>query len=110
MRRGICKLPQKLKAFVCDVLAILLYMPFVLLCRVLRFFGAPEKVRSKLPLFGYEKVSFRIIRNDSLDRFGTQLEQRFSKKEIEMMMNEAGLRDIVFSDKIPFWHAVGRKK
>jgi hypothetical protein len=85
-------------------------MPFVLLCRALKKLGVSEKVRSHLPLKAYEDQSFYIIRNDSLDRFGTPLEQRFSKKEIAYMMENAGLTDLVFSDKIPYWHAVGRKK
>lgn len=109
IRRGVSKLPYKIKKGVCDILAVLLYMPFVLLCRFLRFVGVPEKVRFHIPLQAYERQSFYIIRNDSLDRFGTPLEQRFSTKEITAMMNNAGLIDIIFSDKIPFWHAVGKK-
>ncbi len=110
LRRGISKLPKGLKKAACDVLAVVLYMPFVLLCRVLRFFGVPEKIRFHVPLQAYERQSFYIIRNDSLDRFGTPLEQRFTKKQIREMMERTGLTDIIFSDRIPFWHAVGRKK
>jgi SAM-dependent methyltransferase len=109
IRKGVRKLPHKLKRAVCDFLAIVLYMPFVLLCRFLRFIGVPEKVRFHIPLQAYERQSFYIIRNDSLDRFGTPLEQRFSTKEITAMMKKAGLDEIRFSTKIPFWHAVGRK-
>jgi hypothetical protein len=98
-----------LKKFVCDVLAVVLYMPFVLLCRFLRLIGVPEKVRFHIPLQAYERQSFYIIRNDSLDRFGTPLEQRFTKKQIKEMMERTGLTDIIFSNRIPFWHAVGRK-
>jgi hypothetical protein len=50
-----------------------------------------------------------VIRNDSLDRFGTPLEQRFSRKQIKIMMEKAGLHDVVFSEKIPYWHAIGLK-
>jgi hypothetical protein len=69
-----------------------------------------EKVRKHIPLQAYERQSFYIIRNDSLDRFGTPLEQRFSRKQIQAMMEESGLTDIIFSEKIPYWHAVGRRK
>lgn len=109
LRRGISKLPYRGKKTICDILAVVLYMPFILLCRFLRFIGVPEKVRFHIPLQAYERQSFYIIRNDSLDRFGTPLEQRFSVKEITAMMKKAGLDDIRFSDKIPFWHAVGKK-
>lgn len=109
LRRVVSAMPKGLKKFTCDLLAVLLYMPFVLLCRLLRVLGVPEHIRRKVPLQGYEHQSFYVIRNDSLDRFGTPLEQRFSRKEIDAMMRNAGLTDIVFSEKIPYWHAVGRK-
>jgi hypothetical protein len=50
------------------------------------------------------------MRTDSRDRFGTPLEKRFSKSQIGKMLESAGLEDIEFSDKAPFWCAVGRKK
>ena len=49
------------------------------------------------------------MRTDALDRFGTRLEQRFSRNEIERMMTAAGLTDIVFSEREPYWVACGRK-
>ena len=109
LRRGVSKLPHRIKKWVCNFLAVVLYMPFILFCRFLRFIGVPDKVRFHIPLQAYERQSFYIIRNDSLDRFGTPLEQRFSSDEIKKMMTKTGLTDIIFSDKIPFWHAVGRK-
>jgi len=50
------------------------------------------------------------MRTDALDRFGTRLEQRFTKKEIKFMLERAGLEKIVFSDTEPFWCVVGYKK
>jgi SAM-dependent methyltransferase len=109
IRKPISRMRPGPKKISCDILAVIFYMPFVLLSRLLRFFGVSKRIRSKIPLHGYESTSFYIIRNDSLDRFGTPLEQRFSKKQIEEMMKAAGLDEIVFGDQIPFWHAVGRK-
>ena len=109
IRLGVSKLPATLKRWVCNFLAILFYMPFVLLSRLLRFAGVPERIRKYVPLQAYERQSFYIIRNDSLDRFGTPLEQRFSRKQIQAMMEEAGLTQVIFSEKIPYWHAIGRK-
>jgi len=108
-RLGICKLPQKPKKLVCDVLAVSVYMPFILGNRFLKALGVGKKLRSKIPLYGYENKSFYIIRNDSLDRFGTPLEQRFTKKQIQEMMEKCGLTEITFSNNIPFWHVVGKK-
>ena len=50
------------------------------------------------------------MRTDSLDRFGTRLEQRFTKKHIERMMKNADLDNIRFSNTPPYWCAVGYKK
>lgn len=105
----IAALPQKLKVIVCDLLAFVVYVPLVGLVRFLKLVGLPKSFWSKIPLSAYENKSLFIIRNDALDRFGTPLEQRFSKKEIEAMMTNAGLVNIVFSDCVPYWHAVGQK-
>ncbi len=109
IRRVVCKMPPWLKKFTCNMMAIFFYMPFVLFSRLLKLLGVPQKFRAKIPLHAYENTSFYIIRNDALDRFGTPLEQRFSKAEIQQMMEKAGLGDIVFSNQSPFWHAVGKK-
>ena len=47
------------------------------------------------------------MRTDALDRFGTILEKRFTKKQVAEMMTKAGLENIIFSDKSPYWCAVG---
>ncbi len=109
IRRVVSKMPLKLKKISCDILAVVLYLPFVGLCRLLKWLRVPERVRKNIPLQSYESQSFYLIRNDSLDRFGTPLEQRFSKKQMQKMMSDCGLTDIVFSEDIPYWHAVGRK-
>jgi SAM-dependent methyltransferase len=110
VRKTVSKLPGRPKRMVCNLLAVGVYMPFVGLCRLLKAAGIKESARKKIPLFGYENKSFYIIRNDALDRFGTPLEQRFSREEIRLMMERAGLEDIIFSNNIPYWHAVGKKK
>lgn len=108
IRRVISKLPSTLKKILCDLLAILLYMPIVYLGRFFRKIGL-EKWAVKLPLSFYQDKNFMIIRNDSLDRFGTSLEQRFSKQQIIEMMQSCGLKDINVSEGLPYWHAVGKK-
>ena len=49
------------------------------------------------------------MRTDALDRFGTRLEHRFTRKEIEAMMKAAGLEDVRFREDEPYWVACGRK-
>lgn len=110
IRSMVCLLPHKFKSIVCELIAGLFYMPFVFLTRLLKAINVPKDIWMKLPLSAYHNKSFFVIRNDALDRFGTPLEQRFTKNEIEEMMIKAGLQNIVFSDKMPYWHAVGQKK
>ena len=45
---------------------------------------------SNFPLSSYKNLSFYTMRTDALDRFGTRLEQRFTKDEIKQMMHNAG--------------------
>ena len=108
LRKIISRLPGKIKHVVCDIFAIIFYLPFILGGRFLNFVGL-KNLAKRMPLSGYQSRSFFIIRNDTLDRFGTRLEQRFSKKQIIEMMENAGLTDIIVSDGIPYYHAVGKK-
>ncbi len=108
IRRVVSRLPDILKKLVCDLLAIAFYMPIILLGRFFILTGL-RKFAAHLPLSYYHSKSFFIIRNDALDRFGTKLEQRFSKAEITSMMQEAGLNNVIISDNYPYWHAVGEK-
>jgi hypothetical protein len=49
------------------------------------------------------------MRTDALDRFGTKIEKRFSRNEIEIMMKKSQLKNIKFSNKQPYWVAIGTK-
>lgn len=109
LRSIISKLPTSIKKIVTDLLAVLLYMPFVFTARICKGILKNDFYKS-IPLSYYTDKSFYIIRNDSLDRFGTPLEQRFSKVEITAMMEAAGLENIKFSENEPYWHAIGQKE
>ncbi len=108
LRVGVSRMPAAVKKVTCDVLAVGLYMPFVFACQLFKKIGL-EKVAKKIPLYDYSDKSFFVIRNDSLDRFGTRLEHRFSKAEVIKMMKNSGLEDIVVSPNSPHYHAIGRK-
>ena len=109
VRRIVSRLPGKVKHFVCDILAILFYMPFILAGRLIKFLGF-KKLAKRMPLDVYQNRSLFMIRNDALDRFGTRLEQRFSTKQIMEMMENAGLTNIRIGPGFPYYHAVGKKK
>ena len=65
---------------------------------------------SNFPLTWYRNEPFYIMRTDSLDRFGTRLEQRFTKDEIFRMLTDSGFERVEFSEKEPFWTALSYKK
>lgn len=69
-----------------------------------------EGFAMSLPTAYYWDKSMRIIRNDVLDRFGTPLERRFRREQIESVMKSCGLEDLRFSDNAPYWRAVGRRR
>ncbi len=105
----ISKLPKTPKKLVCDLIAFTVYLPFVGLSKLVSLiFG--KKLGNKIPLAYYTDKTINVIRNDALDRFGTPLEQRFSKIEIQKMMENVGMKDIKFSNNQPYWHVIGKKK
>lgn len=103
-RRGIAGLPFSLKKVVTDLIAIFIYLPMATISRIIERLGVDVDV---IPLSTYRRHSFYTMRTDALDRFGTRLEQRFTRDQIRSMMTNAGLERIVFSDETPYWCAVG---
>lgn len=105
-RRLISRLPFGARKAVTGVIAASVYYPLARTSLLLERLGADV---SAIPLNAYRSLSFYTMRTDALDRFGTLLEHRFSKAEIEQMMRKAGLTGIRFSDEQPYWVACGVK-
>jgi ubiquinone/menaquinone biosynthesis C-methylase UbiE len=103
-RMVISALPHRPRHAICDVVAALVYWPLAFIARQVSRQGFRAE---KWPLAYYRDKSFYCMRTDALDRFGTRLEQRFTRLEIRTLMERSGFQDIVFSDKAPFWCAVG---
>lgn len=106
VRRVVSASPRPIKFAACQVIAATVYWPLARLAGLLEKAGA--KV-DNLPLSDYRHMSFYSMRTDALDRFGTRLEQRFTRVQIDAMMRAAGLSDIRFLEGPPFWCAVGFK-
>ena len=107
LRFIVSRLPKPLRYAVSQLLAILFYWP---LSRAAGFLERRGLNVDSFPLSSYRNRSLYVLRNDALDRFGTRVERRFTRAEIETMMRTAGFRDIVFSDHQPYWCAVGVKQ
>jgi SAM-dependent methyltransferase len=103
-RRVISHLPMPLRYAVSQSLALSVYWPLARTAAVAESLGADV---SSFPLSYYRARPLYTMRNDALDRFGTRLEQRFSRAQIRTMMEHAGLRGVTFSEETPFWCAVG---
>jgi SAM-dependent methyltransferase len=105
-RRVIHYLPFRLKQVVTDTIAIFIYFPFARISKILEKIGFDV---SKIPLSYYRNHTFYTLRTDSLDRFGTPLENRFTRDQIKDMMEKSGLTNIRFFDYQPYWCALGIK-
>ena len=102
LRWVISRLPYALRKLIARLIATLIYLP---LARTAKLLTSTGKNVSNFPLHHYANMPFVMLQNDALDRFGTRLEQRFSKKEITVMLDNAGfdLATLKFSDVEPFW-------
>ena len=99
-RKLISLLPFQIKLLISKLIALFIYLPF-------DNFGI--KLRD-LPLYDYRNKSFYFMQTDAFDRFATKIEKRFTKNEIIQMMHHAGLENLKFSNKAPFWVCIGYKK
>lgn len=105
-RRLVSRLPFALRKGATTVAAGAVYWP---LARTAGWLERRGRDVSGMPLSFYRNTSFYSMRTDALDRFGTRLEQRFTRSEIEAMMRRCGLTGIRFRDSEPYWVAWGRK-
>ena len=90
----------------CSLIALFVSWPLARAALILEKFGIDV---SSVPMNNYRKKSFYFINNDALDRFGTRMEKRYSKKQILDMLKEAGFKDIHFSEDMPYWVCIAKK-
>jgi ubiquinone/menaquinone biosynthesis C-methylase UbiE len=107
LRRMTSKLPYALRYSVSQLMAFCIYWPLA------RIAGLAEKLGLSIthfPLAYYRNRSFYTMRTDALDRFGTRLEKRFTKAQTRQMMEDAGFTGLRFSERAPYWCALGYRK
>lgn len=107
IRKVVSRLPHGMRYRVSQLIAALVYWPLARTAKLLEILGLNV---SNVPLSAYRDRGFYVMRTDALDRFGTRLEQRFTKIEIKQMMESSGLENIKFNNQTPFWCAVGYAK
>lgn len=108
LRFMISKLPYIPRRLVCELIALLIYFPFARVSKLLKKVGVDPH---NIPLHHYQDMTYYVMRNDAFDRFGTSLEQRFTKAQITEMVGGAGfdLSTLQFSDAEPYWTFSVRK-
>ena len=99
----ISTLPFAIRAPLCDLIAALIYWPLARISKGLERLAVDVE---HLPLSSYRDRSLYSMRTDALDRFGTTVEKRFTRQQIQSMMEAAGLERIAFSET-PHWCAIG---
>jgi hypothetical protein len=108
IRRWTSTLPQPLLNYFATAVAALAYFPMARAAKLLRQRGW-STLADALPLSFYADLSFRMMRNDSLDRFGTAVEKRYTRDAMRTLLQDAGLTEVTFSPDPPYWHAVARR-
>jgi SAM-dependent methyltransferase len=106
LRSLISRMQFKHRKLLSEIIAASVYWPLARSAAVAERLGADV---SNWPLSWYRSGTFYRMRTDALDRFGTPLEQRFTREQVETMMRSAGLADIRFSEVAPYWVACGRR-
>ncbi|MDC1154230.1 class I SAM-dependent methyltransferase [Candidatus Pelagibacter sp.] len=106
-RKLISKLPFRIKKIITFFIALTIYFPLAKISKLFNYFGFNV---NNFPLSDYKNKNFYFMATDSLDRFGTKLEKRFTKNEIKNMLLKAGFVDIMFSKNTPYWVAIAWKK
>ena len=81
IRKLISKLPFKIKKIVTFFIALIIYFPLAKISKLFNYFGFNV---NNFPLSDYKNKTFYFMATDSLDRFGTKLEKRFTKIENEL--------------------------
>ena len=108
VRLLISSMPKQIKFILSEIIALFIYLP---LSRLSKFIEKNFKINvDNIPLSAYRNLSYYTMRTDSLDRFGTKIEKRFTKKQIIQMLTEAGFIKFKFSNEIPFWCVTCYKK
>ncbi|MEJ7786814.1 MAG: class I SAM-dependent methyltransferase [Solirubrobacteraceae bacterium] len=107
LRRRLSRSPHRIKLAVTSLVAVAVYLPLARIAALARRAGLPT---AYFPLRAYADCSLYTMRTDAYDRFGTRLEQRFTREQIVGMLTRAGFDDVRFSDSEPFWCAVSTRR
>lgn len=93
-RRVTVRLPHRLLHALCVPLAAALALAVVWPYRLLRRIPRLRGVANAFPLKTYADYPFGVLVNDQFDRFSAPLERRYTRAEVQAMLQRAGLTDV----------------
>jgi ubiquinone/menaquinone biosynthesis C-methylase UbiE len=94
VRRVTVRLPHRLLHALCVPLAAVLALTVVWPYRLLRSVPRLRRLAAAFPLKTYADYPFGVLVNDQFDRFSAPLERRYTRAEVEAMLERAGLEDV----------------
>ncbi|MDD2498526.1 MAG: class I SAM-dependent methyltransferase [Desulfitobacteriaceae bacterium] len=105
MRRTLSKARNPLfRSIFTWVATVGIYMPLIYLGRILK----PVGLAQYIPLYeAYNRRSFKGICQDVYDRFFTRIEQRFSKTQINALVDT--FASVTISPQMPYWHFICKR-
>jgi SAM-dependent methyltransferase/GT2 family glycosyltransferase/uncharacterized protein YbaR (Trm112 family) len=89
------RLPYRLLHRLCYPLAGALWITVVLPQRLMRAHPITRRLANGLPLKTYADYPFVVLVNDQFDRFSAPIEQRFTRAKVRVMLERAGLDEVV---------------
>ena len=94
-RRVTVKLPYRVLHELCYPLSAALWLGAVAPRRFLRSRPRAAWLTNALPLKAYAEYPFGVLVNDQFDRFSAPIEQRFTRAQVHVMLERAGLDRVV---------------
>jgi ubiquinone/menaquinone biosynthesis C-methylase UbiE/uncharacterized protein YbaR (Trm112 family) len=110
LRIMISKMPKKLSYLICYCLTISMYYPLIFLGKGIERIGL-NKLAKNIPIYdGHKDKSFYHLFCNTVDRFTTPLEKRFSREDIIKLYSEFNLEKINIQHKLPYYVTAGTKR
>jgi SAM-dependent methyltransferase/GT2 family glycosyltransferase/uncharacterized protein YbaR (Trm112 family) len=94
-RRVTVRLPYRVLHRLCYPLAAGLWVAVVIPYRFLKARPRTRRVAELLPLKTYADYPFTVLVNDQFDRFSAPIEHRFTRAQVQVMLERAGLQHAV---------------
>lgn len=108
IRKISVKLPKGLLYPVCLIMSIFFKVLFAIPANILSRLRL-KKASSYVPLNYYKDKSFKILYNDTVDRFSAPTENRYTRVQITEWFKKVGIDKCIIPESRPYWCATGTR-